>query len=238
MGRGSDRVVEWLREAREGENPAVPAATVVLVRDADAGLETLMVHKDSKVAFGGMWVFPGGRIDDADRQGADDEVDAARRAAAREALEEAGLAVDPDALEWISFWIPPTQTPRRFATWFFVAPAPEGPVTIDDREIRDHRWMRPDEVFSAHRREEVELAPPTWVTLQWLAEHSDVRTAMAAARDEEPLRYRTRVALVDGGAVAMWEEDAGYESSDPEAPGARHRLWLVESGWWLEHHVE
>ena len=31
-----------------------------------------MLHKNSKLAFGGMWVFPGGRIDDEDREGADE----------------------------------------------------------------------------------------------------------------------------------------------------------------------
>ena len=43
--------------------PAIPAATVVLLRESETGIETLMLHRTSKVSFGGMWVFPGGRID-------------------------------------------------------------------------------------------------------------------------------------------------------------------------------
>ena len=75
---------------------ASPAATVVLLRDAADGLETLMLHRTSKVAFGGMWVFPGGRVDDTDRRAddADDEA-AARRAAVREAAEECALLIEP-----------------------------------------------------------------------------------------------------------------------------------------------
>src|SRR3546814_2093543 len=72
--------------------PAIPAATVVLLRDGDEGLETLMLHRTSQVAFGGMWVFPGGRVDPEDRRHEDpDEEAAARRAAAREAKEECDM---------------------------------------------------------------------------------------------------------------------------------------------------
>lgn len=230
--RKRDRVVEWARRARQGEHPAVPAATVVLVRE-QGGVETLMVRKDSKVAFGGMWVFPGGRVDAEDRDGGD-ELDAARRAAAREAEEETGLSVAEASLEWISFWLPPAQTPRRFATWFFVAPAPEGAVTIDEGEIRDHRWLRPTEALELRDRGEIELVPPTWVTLHWLSEHESVDALMAAARDIEPQRYETRLVLVDEGAVALWEGDAGYDSADVSVQGPRHRLWLTDEGWRLE----
>ena len=38
----------------------IPAATVVLLRDGDDGIELLMLKKNSKITFGGMWVFPGG----------------------------------------------------------------------------------------------------------------------------------------------------------------------------------
>ena len=44
----------------------IPAATVVLVREGDSGVEVLMLRKNSKITFGGMWVFPGGKIDAAD----------------------------------------------------------------------------------------------------------------------------------------------------------------------------
>lgn len=229
-----DRVVEWAREAGDDENPAIAAATVVLVRDGDDGVETLMMRKDSEIAFGGMWVFPGGRVDDDDRVDGADELDAARRAAAREAEEEAGLVVDQASFEWISFWIPPPQAPKRFATWFFVAPAPDGAVTIDDGEIREHRWLRPETALDLRDAGEIELVPPTWVTLHWLAEHEPVDSLMRAARELEPFRFETRLTRLVDGAVALWEGDAGYESGDADAPGARHRLWLTGDGWRYE----
>lgn len=84
---------------------AIPAATLIVVRDRDAAApELLMVERASGMAFaGGALVFPGGRIDGEDLAlagrlglGADG---AARIAAIRETLEEtaipAGLAAAP-----------------------------------------------------------------------------------------------------------------------------------------------
>ena len=44
---------------------AVPAATVIVLRDGPDGPEALMLKRDRDLSFaGGMWVFPGGRIDE------------------------------------------------------------------------------------------------------------------------------------------------------------------------------
>ncbi len=216
------------------ENLAIPAATVVLVRDGHESLEVLMLHRVSKVAFGGMWVFPGGRVDDGDRLD-DDEVACARRAAAREAREECGLGVDPDELVGFSHWVPPAITPRRYSTWFFLARAGAGEVVVDGGEIHEHEWLAAREVLARRDRGEVDLAPPTWVTLHDLAVHDDVDAALGAARSRVPLpRYETRWVEVDGGAVAMWAGDAGYEHADHTIPGSRHRLWMLGDGWRLE----
>lgn len=50
------------------DTPPVPSATVMVVRDAPAGLEVLLVrrHGNSGV-LGGVHVFPGGKLDEADR---------------------------------------------------------------------------------------------------------------------------------------------------------------------------
>jgi 8-oxo-dGTP pyrophosphatase MutT (NUDIX family) len=216
--------------------PAIPAATVVLLRDGRAGLETLMLHRTSQVAFGGMWVFPGGRVDPEDQRPEDpDDETGARRAAAREAAEECALLLEPNDLVAFSHWTPPPETPRRYATWFFVARASEGDVLVDGGEIHDHAWLTPTEVLARRTRGEVDLAPPTFVTLTDLAAHPDVDAVLADAAGRSPLpRYETRWALDEEGAVAMWVGDAGYEANDPSIPGARHRLLMREGGWHLE----
>ena len=216
--------------------PAIPAATVILVRDR-SGLEVLMLHRTSAVAFGGMWVFPGGRVEDADRRPDDDgDEPAARRAAIREAAEECGLGVDPDGVVAFSRWTPPAGAPRRFATWFFLARVPEGEVVVDGGEILDHRWLAPAEVLEQRDRGEVDLAPPTWMTLHTLLDATDVDDALAQAATRRPVvHYQTRWRNTDGGAVAMWDGDAGYPTSDPDVTGPRHRLWMDADGWRLEH---
>jgi 8-oxo-dGTP pyrophosphatase MutT (NUDIX family) len=215
---------------------AVPAATTVLLRDAgDRGVETLMVRRSSKLEFaGGMWVFPGGRVDPDDIPPDGDVIEAARRAAVREALEEADLVVDADALVPFAHWVPPPVTAKRFATWFFLGPAPAGAVTVDMGEIHDHRWLQPADAIARRDAKEIELAPPTWLTLHRLAQYPDVAAAMADVRATEPEFFETHIARVEGGIAALWEGDAGYDSSDGDAHGARHRLWMLSTGWRYE----
>ncbi len=235
MSEDSARFKAWMRSGDpDAENPAIPAATVILLRDGDAGLETLMLRRNSKLAFGGMWVFPGGRVDDADRVGAEDEYHAARRAAVREAQEESDLVVAVDDLVVLSHWTPPPQTPKRFSTWFFVAPAPSGAVTVDDGEIREHRWVSPAAALAQRDAGEIELAPPTWITLHALAGHATMAAAIDAAAGRDPDVFVTRFGATDDGLVTMWAGDAGYETSDPTVAGARHRLVMADGAWRYE----
>jgi len=70
---------------------ARPASTVVLLRDSEEGLETLLLKRNKALIFaGGAWVFPGGSVDKEDIDAVGGDVVAATRvAAAREAMEEA-----------------------------------------------------------------------------------------------------------------------------------------------------
>jgi 8-oxo-dGTP pyrophosphatase MutT (NUDIX family) len=43
-----------------------PAATVMLVRDATSGVEVFLMKRSAHGMFGGLHVFPGGKVDDAD----------------------------------------------------------------------------------------------------------------------------------------------------------------------------
>ena len=224
-----------------GDVPAaIPAATVLLIRDGVEGVETLMLRRDSKLAFaGGMWVFPGGRVDvedyPPDRPG---DVEAAvLTAAVREAHEESGLEVERDSLVAFSHWTPPAVAIKRYATWFFLAPAPSGAVVIDDGEIRDHFWARPADVIRRRDEGELELAPPTWVSLDVLRRSPDVASALAAARAADVEYFVTQIARVEGGGAALWHGDAGYDTADPDLPGPRHRLLMLEHGWHYERTV-
>jgi len=230
--RHGERLARWAESGHKSP-PPTPAATVVLLRDGSSGLETLMLRRNSKIAFGGMWVFPGGRVDAADRV-EDDEIASARRAAVRESAEEAGLSVDEAGLVTFSHWTPPSVAPRRFLTWFFLARAPEREVAIDGGEIHEHAWMRPTEALERRDAGQIELAAPTFVTLHALARSEDVDGALDRARTREPEHFATAVSRVEGGAVALWHGDAGYADRDAERPGPRHRLWMLADGWRYE----
>jgi 8-oxo-dGTP pyrophosphatase MutT (NUDIX family) len=221
--------------------PAIPAATVVLLRDGSDGVETLMLRRDSKLAFaGGAWVFPGGRIDPEDYPGgvlSDDEdavLAAARTAAVREAMEEAGLAVDPERLVWFAHWTPGAIAARRFSTWFFLGPAPDGQVVVDDGEIREAQWIRPADALARRESGEIELIPPTWVTLHRLADATSTDAACRAAAEREPDIHVTHIARVEGGIASLWEGDVAYDDLDTAKPGPRNRLLMLDSGWRLE----
>jgi len=75
-------------------SPAIPAATLITVRDKPGSApELLMVERAQGMAFaGGALVFPGGRIDPADSAFAGDG-GAGRVAAIRETLEETAVPV-------------------------------------------------------------------------------------------------------------------------------------------------
>jgi 8-oxo-dGTP pyrophosphatase MutT (NUDIX family) len=242
----------------------IPAATVLLLRDGDDGLEVLMVRRNSTIAFGGMWVFPGGRVDDDDEHDHDDHhLAAARRAAAREVREETGLCVDNESLIDWSYWVPPPMPVmarkgpvRRFSTWFFAVDAPGGDVAIDHGEIHDDEWLVPSRALDKHRAGEIELAPPTWVTLWQLGRHDKVAQALDWARTNPSREFRTRP-LRRKPLTLAWAGDAAYDDAGrhqavllaspgtgnqtgakpPDLvaiPGPRNRLTMLPDGWLYE----
>lgn len=212
----------------------IAAATVVLARDAAGGPELLMVRRDTRLAFaGGAWVFPGGRIDPGDFAGDPDDLAGAEvRAAAREAEEETGLRVEAARLVRWSHWTPPDHgQAHRFSTAFFVAAAPPGTVVVDQVEIRDHRWTTAADALAAHGRGEVELTPPTFITLTQLATSATVTDLLRRGREEPTEHFHTRIAADGDHLVALYHGDAGYGDGDPGRAGGRHRLVMAPDGW-------
>jgi 8-oxo-dGTP pyrophosphatase MutT (NUDIX family) len=229
------RHAAWARFAKEtGDTPALPAATVVVLRDGPEGPETLMLRKNSKIAFGGMWVFPGGKVDVGDWDGADEDVDAARNAAIREAAEEAHLRVEAHEMVVFAYWIPPAIAPKRYATWFFAARVDDDDVIIDDGEIVEMSWATPAAVLAKHHDGEIEIVPPTWVTLNTLTGHDTV-VSLLEFLDERPARHHaTKVASGGDFPVVMWQGDAGYDTGDATVAGPRHRLTMATDGYVYE----
>lgn len=210
-----------------------PAATVALLRERAAGMEILLLRRQSTLAFApGMWVFPGGRIDPEDYDPASGDIFAAARSAAvREAMEEAAVAVDPEALVYFAHWTTPKDgSLRRFATWFFVAGLDgEHAVQVDGGEIDDHQWLSPADAIAAHRRREMALMPPTYAALKEMAACNSIAEVLTLYRTRKLIEIAPRHFTVPK-FIAVYPGDVAYEGGDPHAPGPRHRCWSGDDG--------
>src|SRR5688572_24225191 len=177
----------------------IPAATVILVRESEQGIEVFLVKRHKKSSFmSNAFVFPGGKIDptDADAETAaarelfeeagvllaDPPADAARVAVADRArllagdtafndiLAAAGLGVDRTRLHFWSRWVTPVQEPRRFDAEFFVAELPPGQTpSFDQKETVEELWISPAAALERQAAGELRLAPPQLRTFHELA---------------------------------------------------------------------
>ncbi len=213
---------------REGPPPR-DAATLIVVRDGGDGIEVFCVERNKKSRFlGGAIVFPGGKLDEADRDPAwrahttetDDETFRALGVTAcREALEEAAilpvtdgsmthdellalrtrlaaseitllsflaersLRLDLAGLHPFARWLTPLVESRRYDTRFFLTVAPSGQIGAhDDFETMSSFWAAPQKLIARFLAGEVQLAPPTHRTLEFLGRFALVADAIAATR--------------------------------------------------------
>jgi 8-oxo-dGTP pyrophosphatase MutT (NUDIX family) len=208
--------------------PAAPAATAILVREASAGLEVLLLRRnDTLKHMPGIWVFPGGKVE-PDDSGPDDMTRACA-AACRELEEEAGISIAPAAMTPFSHWLTPTIVKRRFATWFFLARVPDTvTVSVDGQEIVDYQWWKPDEAVAAHHDGALPLTPPTLVSLHDIETLKKGASLEAAVSDREPPCFFPKVVREADHMVFLYPGDAAYDTGDLEQVGGVHRTTGAE----------
>ena len=212
-------VLEFSEEA----SPALPAASVIVVRQTHNGLEALLLKRSDELKhMPGLWVFPGGKIEALDE--GDDDLEQARRGAARELQEEAGLSFPAETLLTFSHWLTPVVVKRRFATWFFIAEVgSDEPVRVDGSEIVAHEWWRPGDAIRAHHKGQLPITPPTLVSLHDLQGEDDPSVLLAQLGERVPPRFFPRLVRDGDQMVFLYEGDAAYESGDLTQQGAQHR---------------
>ena len=104
-----------------------------------------------------------------------------------ELLARRGLVLRSDLLRPWSRWITPVVEPRRFDARFFAAALPVGQRTRDvGGEAAAAAWIEPGAAIEAGKRGEIELWPPTAITLAELAACGDAATALSTTRQVVP----------------------------------------------------
>jgi 8-oxo-dGTP pyrophosphatase MutT (NUDIX family) len=191
--------------------PTVPrqAATVILLRGGGEGLELLLVQRNPSARFmGGVWVFPGGAVEQAEGEG-----DRAHRAAAvRELREEAGVALpSAEALVPFSRWITPAAVRTRFDTHFFLASLPPGQEPrVDGEECVALGWFTPAGALEAHHAGEIVLVFPTIKHLEQLAPFATAAQLFDYARGRTVQAVQPRVVLDGEVARVLLPDEPGY----------------------------
>lgn len=189
-----------------------------------------MVKRNARGFFGGLAVFPGGRVEDVDVPAglsSDDDL-SHRNAALREFAEETGILITPtgtekvpgvrdhayyewldahghepnvDGLVLVSRWVTPEIAPRRFDTRFYVSVCDDPPeVEIDTSELIGHEWVTPADALDRHGSGTWSMVRPTIAHLRWLRRWSSVEEALRSAQGADG---RTLIiqSVVDDGSL-------------------------------------
>ncbi|MCB1744018.1 MAG: NUDIX domain-containing protein [Gammaproteobacteria bacterium] len=155
-----------------------PAASIVIVRDAQDGIETFMLvrNRGRNIAFSGAMVFPGGKVDADDSHEAWQDLapPAAETpdhpfwiAAVRETFEEAGLLLARTGPE---NFVTPEHTQRLLARERR-GRAGGSPATFLDLVEQDHLTLALDQmVHFGH-----------WITPRWLPKRFDTHFFLVSA---------------------------------------------------------
>lgn len=192
--------------------PAHPAATVLLLRDGESGVEAFMMRRAMSMPFApGMYVFPGGRVDERDftqmrwpdgdwstlaaRMSADEALARALVACAiRELAEETGVDVRADVtpadLPVIDHWVTPEVEEHRYDVRFFAYGMSEDDVAAARGTEADHvEWMHPLTAIDRFRAGQMPMLPPTIAALALVEPFGDVTSALHAlgGRPLQPL---------------------------------------------------
>ena len=195
-----------------------PAAGIVLLRrggkHSERALEVLMLKRSEEAKFmPGVWVFPGGRVDDGDGDG-----EAGRRACAmRELSEEAGIELPADEeLVLFSRWITPAVISTRFDAWFFLALAPaHTPPQADGSETTEAAWVQPAAALAAQEAGELLLSFPTIHQLRWLSAFRTADEALASYRGSNVESVTPRVISDGEDHRIVLPGDPGYDDATP-----------------------
>ena len=130
-----------------------------------------------------------------------------------------GLVLDASELRVFSHWLTPLGAPRRYNTWFFVAPAPDGEEgTHDDNELVASAWVRPVDALAQFARGQIDLIFPTEMSLRALSRYDHSR---------ELLSDLDAVPRHANGQPTVVSEGTGERVALPQDAGRSTMSWTI-----------
>ena len=130
-------------------------------------------------------------------------------------LDAHDAVLDLGALVPFARWITPEGAPRRFDTWFFVAPAPDGHAyEHDDDEMVASEWLHPDHALERARAGDIELIYPTIRSLLVMRRYPSSAAFLAAARERWNAPGALRVMDVEQGWQLDLTSDAEHRADN------------------------
>ena len=93
------------------------------------------------------------------------------------------LGLGLERMVYVSQWITPEESPRRYDTRFFAASMPAGQsASADEWEAVDAQWWQPTRALESWQADQIQLIEPTVASLRLLAAHDDADGALDALR--------------------------------------------------------
>lgn len=131
-------------------------------------------------------------------------------------IQGGGLCLSVSRLGRWHHWITPELMPRRFDTFFFVAPVGHDQrCRPDNHETVHGTWINPRTALTENAQGALPLSPPTLVTLHQLLPFADLDTLVAEARSRSwPKPIMPRLWPLDDGVLIIepWDPDYARET--------------------------
>jgi 8-oxo-dGTP pyrophosphatase MutT (NUDIX family) len=165
------------------------------------------------------------------------------RAGLVQVCEQENLVLAADNVHYVSHWITPELSPRRYDTRFFITAAPPGQVAEHDSgETIATVWVRPQAALAASAGDEVDLLPPTMANLRNIESFRSTDEVMAWARQVTGVPTVLPVVIIeDGHLLILRPGDSGYEQAaadlaasggqaDEQLAATARQIWGPKAG--------
>ncbi len=149
-----------------------------------------------------------------------------------EIIRREDLHLEFEELAYFAHWVTPEIEIRRFDTRFFIARAPKRQTPIhDEGETTHSEWVAPTAAIERSRAGAISLPPPTWTTLQMLAQFDSIEAIFDWARRKPIPRVQPRFEKQGDRTLLFYPGDPLY----PPVEGfeAAETRFLLENRRWI-----